>query len=206
MGARGERTNGSRRTAKTHTCSVPVDKHNRCVNVWNNLHALNHSPVFLSFFFFLSYSRRAFQICRLRLHQFIYTETGLIFNSIRRAFTTHEYEIGRLWQGEAAGRRTCPPARGPPLRGRVEVESSKLRLRRRLLTLLPVLPSGYLRYCDLTSTVVHEVFFIDCMRETFVKQLTGHLGLLMRQIPSNVGQSEPQRNDNGVPSEYDAGI
>lgn len=177
-------------------------------DVWTYEITFTHWTIllFFFFFFFLSYSRRAFQICRLRLHQFIYTETGLIFNSIRRAFTTHEYEIGRLWQGEAAGRRTCPPARGPPLRGRVEVESSKLRLRRRLLTLLPVLPSGYLRYCDLTSTVVHEVFFIDCMRGTFVKRLTGHLGLLMKQIPSNVGQSEPQRNDNGVPSEYDAGI
>lgn len=36
----------------------------------------------------------------------------------------------------------------------VEVESSKLRLRLRLLTPF--------KCCDLTSSVVHEVFFIDC--------------------------------------------
>lgn len=165
-----------------------------------------HWTFLLFFLFFLSYSRRAFKICRLQLHQFIYTETGLIFNSIRRPFTTHEYEIGRLWQGEAAGRRMRPPARGPLLQGRVEVGSSKLRLRRRLLTLLPVFPSGFLRYCDLTSSVVHEVFFIDCIGETLVKWLTGHLGLLIKQGPSNVGRSEPRRNDNGVPSDYDTEI
>lgn len=36
IGARGagqEQTNGSRRTAKTRTCSVLVERHNRCVNV-----------------------------------------------------------------------------------------------------------------------------------------------------------------------------
>lgn len=33
------------------------------------------------------------KICGLELHQLIYTETDLIFNSIRRGFTTHEYEM-----------------------------------------------------------------------------------------------------------------